>query len=174
MAYQSPRTWAAGDTPTAAQLNQDLRDNVAFLANPPRVRVYHSVAQSITNATWTALSFNSERWDTDTMHSTASNTSRLVAKTAGLFRIFANCDFASNATGLRGIAFRFNGTGLEIFQKLEAAVNGNIHGLAAYTEYVFAVNEYVEVFVFQSSTGNLNVDSTAAYSPEFGMTWASL
>ena len=27
MAYQTPRTWAAGERPTAAQFNQDIRDN---------------------------------------------------------------------------------------------------------------------------------------------------
>jgi microcystin-dependent protein len=32
MAYTTPRTWVAGEYPTAAQFNQDVRDNVAYVA----------------------------------------------------------------------------------------------------------------------------------------------
>lgn len=32
MAYTTPRTWVTGEVVTAAQLNQDVRDNILFLA----------------------------------------------------------------------------------------------------------------------------------------------
>ena len=40
------------------------------LPSLPGARVYHNANQSISNTTVTALAFNSERWDTDTIHDT--------------------------------------------------------------------------------------------------------
>ena len=48
-------------------------------------RVYNTGNLTITNATETALTYNSEHFDTDTIHDTGSNTSRLTCKTAGKY-----------------------------------------------------------------------------------------
>jgi hypothetical protein len=48
-------------------------------------RVYNSGNQTISNATWTDLTFDSELYDTDTMHDTSSNTNRITFTTAGVY-----------------------------------------------------------------------------------------
>jgi len=133
-------------------------------------RVYNSGALTITNNTLTALTFDSERFDTDTIHSTASNTSRLTATTAGKYAISGHIEWAANATGHRLIAIRLNGT-----TSLASIRRNAISGGAATeqqsiaTIYELAVNDYVELHVLQTSGGNLNVNAAGNYSPEFSM-----
>jgi hypothetical protein len=40
--------------------------------------VYHNADQTITNATLTAINFNSERFDTDAFHDNSTNNTRLT------------------------------------------------------------------------------------------------
>ena len=73
-------------------------------------RVYNSAAQSITTSSATALTFDTERYDTDTIHSTSVNTSRLTCITAGIYIISGQMEFASNTVGLREVFIQLNGT----------------------------------------------------------------
>lgn len=135
--------------------------------NIKKARVYHSATQSLTNATQTPLNFNSERFDTDTMHDTSTNNERLTCKTAGLYLIIANVGFASNVTGLRSLSLELNGALPYI-----AARNMSSPGLArlqVVTMYQLAVNDYVRVVAFQDSGGALNTEQAGNYSPEFSM-----
>ena len=136
---------------------------------PPAARVYHSVAQSIPRATTTALAFNSERFDTDAIHDTVTNNSRLTCETAGKYFISANVVFAPNTTGIRWTGIRLNGGNL-IAQQCgppAAAGAGTVQNLS--TVYGLAVNDYVETVVYQDSDGALGVQRVADYSPEFMM-----
>src|SRR5512139_267514 len=72
-------------------------------------RVYNNAAINIANDTVTALTFNSERFDTNGIHSTALNTGRLTCQTAGTYVITAHAAFAANATNRRQITIRLNG-----------------------------------------------------------------
>lgn len=131
-------------------------------------RVYNNANLSISNATQVALTFNTERYDTDTIHDTSSNTSRLTCKTAGKYLIIANAEFAANATGVRGLYIRLNGaTLIGITHAQITSGDGAIFTVS--TIYDLAVNDYVEVMAYQASGGSLNVMANANYSPEFMM-----
>ena len=118
MAWTTPRRWTAGETVTALMKNIQVRDNLVYLKNietyypliSPSARAYNDAAISIPNATTTALTFNSERWDTNTIHSTVTATGRLTAVTAGVYNIFGHVRFASNNTGSRIVSIRLNGS----------------------------------------------------------------
>jgi hypothetical protein len=138
------------------------------LAQAIWARAYHSTTQSIPNNTTTALSFNTDRYDTDTIHDPVTNNSRLTCKTAGVYSIVANVGFASNATGARNVNILLNGTAV-IASILSPAINGLVTRLIVSTQYPLAVNDYVEVFAFQNSGGSLNTEQTANYTPEFMM-----
>jgi hypothetical protein len=170
MAWTSPKTWAVGNVLTASEMNTYVRDNTAFLNAPPSTRVYNNAAISVNNTTNTTLTFNTERWDTDTMHNTVTNTSRLTATTAGLYHIYANISWASNATGYRVMTIVLNGA-TTIANVDQRAVDGAITTHVVSTEYSLAATDYVEVVVYQNSGGALNVAAGANYSPEFGMTY---
>lgn len=170
MGYTAPTTRATDDLITAAIWNADLVNNVAFLANPPKCRVYNNAAISVPGNTNTILTFNAERYDTDTIHSTSSNTSRLTCVTAGTYQIFGHVTFASAGTDRRFLQILLGGsTSLGAID-----VPGGALSLSVNTTYALTAGQYVELQVYQNSGGALNVNSTAAYSPEFGMTWVSL
>src|SRR3990167_8910278 len=58
-------------------------------------RAYNDAAISLTSGTATIITLNQERWDTDTIHSTSSNTGRLTATTAGRYQIIGHIEFRS-------------------------------------------------------------------------------
>src|SRR5678815_4874680 len=76
----------------------------------PKARVYHNTTQSIANNTNVALAFNSERFDTDTIHDLSTNNSRLTCRTAGTYLLLGHFGTAANATGRRVIAIRLTGS----------------------------------------------------------------
>ena len=136
----------------------------------PSVHVYNSGNLSINDSTLTALTFDTERYDTDTLHSTSSNTSRLTATVGGKYLIFAGLGFASNATGYREFTVKLNNT-TYIIDDIRIPVTGNRTFANFSTVYQLSAGDYVEVVVYQTSTGVLTVDSVGNRSPEFGMTY---
>jgi len=136
--------------------------------NNPACRVYHNANQSIANGVSTILAFNSERFDTDAIHNTVSNNSRLTCKTAGLYVISVTLLFATNAVGIRGVHFKLNGTTLICVQGGDAQSVYETN-LTATTIYQLATNDYVEIQVYQNSGGALNLEYYANTSPEFMM-----
>lgn len=140
----------------------------ADLASQPAARAYHNAAQSIANSTVTTLAFNSERFDTNTIHDTSSNNSRLTCQTAGRYQITANVEFASGGGNRRLVQILLNGA-TAIGRVDLAPQSGSASVYVVSTVYQLAVSDYVEVQVFQDSGGALNVTNTGNYSPEFMM-----
>lgn len=179
MAYTTPRTWVAGEFPTAAQFNANIRDNVAFLANPPACRVYHNTTQSIPDAIDTALVFNSERHDTNTMHSTVSLTGRITATTAGLYVLSFTGEMVAAADYVEVHAYwRRNGTTpIGVGPAIGTFTDGGVGVLFGCTTVAkLAAADYVEVMCRQNNTANVarNLASIAEYSPEATATWIGL
>lgn len=147
--------------------------------SPPACRVYHNANQSITNAVVTVVAFNSERYDTDTMHDTATNNSRITIKTAGLYIVTFTAVFAVGTDyTMTDQWFRMNGaTPLAVGAKQQSNAGVSASpGLNVTTIYKFAVNDYIEVMVEQRN-GVPNARNLAAagnYSPEFAATWIGL
>lgn len=137
----------------------------------PSARAYNNTNISVANNTLVELTFNAERWDTDAIHSTVTNTGRLTCVTAGFYYINGGVLFAANATGQRSVQIRLNGTtNIGGDPRVGAAAAGGTR-LAANTVYRLSVGDYVELVVFQNSGGALNVTYEGNSSPEFGMTY---
>lgn len=133
-----------------------------------QVRVYNNANITIGDDSWTALTFNSERFDDLAQHSTTIDTSHLTCKEAGKYLIIACVAWAAHATGNRMIGIRKGGATYDLLQNNQAlAAGGNIQTLAAIMD--LAVDEYVELMVHQTSGGELNVSYSAGSSPEFMM-----
>ena len=131
-------------------------------------RAYHDAAQSIANNTDTVLAFNQERFDTDTIHDTVTNNSRLTATTAGVYIITCSASWASNATGFRHIIIRLNGATYIGIALWDTSQNDSTR-MEVSTVYKLAATDYVEIMVRQTSGAALNILSAANYSPEFTM-----
>lgn len=84
----TPLTAVAGAKLTATAANAGYRDPLNWwMTNRPRVHAYDAVGVSMANGTDTLLTFNSEVYDNDSMHSISSLTSRITFTTAGLYTI---------------------------------------------------------------------------------------
>jgi hypothetical protein len=139
----------------------------------PSARVYRTTNLSLTHDTQTVITFDAERWDNDSMHSTGSNTERLVATTSGVYNIYANVRFAANSTGIRQIALVESGSTLTIARESILNAGSSVIDLTIQTEWKFTAGQYVRLFGYQNSGGALNLEALATSSLEFGMTWQS-
>ena len=156
-------------TPTAAIFNAHVRDNLLFLYGAPACRVYHNAAQATTTGVAFQLDFNTERFDNDTMHGATTNV--ITFTTAGRYLLIANVEFGANATGYRLCRIRhFSVADLasEVLPVVSAAA-ATVMNVG--TIYSFAAAAIAEADVLQTSGGNLNVNSTGNYSPEFMAHW---
>lgn len=149
----------------------DTITSTVFASYPevvPSARVYNNAHISLDNTTLTALTFNTERWDTDTIHDTSTNTGRLTCKTAGIYVVTGHVSFAANATGIREARIIHNGSTVYASTRTDAVASGKTN-ITVSTLVSMAVNDYVELIAYQSSGGALNVEYDASFSPEFGM-----
>ena len=122
-------------------------------------RVTNSAAVSIANTTVTALTFNTETYDTDAFHSTSTNTDRITipAGKAGYYLINYNINYAANGSGFRNCGIRINGSGTGIDNV--AYIKGfsdEENSLAASTVYYLNAADYVSLHTYQNSGGSLN------------------
>jgi hypothetical protein len=117
-------------------------------------RAYNNGTQSVNDSTATALTLDSEEFDTDGFHSTSSNTSRMTIPSgkAGKYLIRGHTSVNANATGDRIIVLRKNG----------ADVTGSGNSITASAQIIrqevvaivdLVAADYIELFVFQGSGG---------------------
>jgi len=127
--------------------------------------------QSVTNATYTAITFDGEDYDTNTFHDNSTNNSRITIPSgkAGKYLVTANLIFESNPTGLRIINIYKNGSATG--DKSIAAVSGFNMALATSIVMDLAVGDYIQAFVYQSSGGNLTLNRTAVFGTTFQATY---
>lgn len=147
------QTIAAGQ-PLSSATVQQVRDNGEFLIDPPAASIFNSAAQSVPDATMTALTANSENFDNDSMHSTSSTTSRITFQTAGRYLLVGTAIFAANATGERNVTFLKNGTTQIEGTKVTANASGSqTTVVTAVRTLVFAAGDYVEMRVRHRNSG---------------------
>ncbi|MDO9334576.1 MAG: hypothetical protein Q7T57_08670 [Dehalococcoidales bacterium] len=157
--------------PTA---NQDAVTKAWYLANLPAggytqgARVYNNAPVSINNTTFTILSFNSERFDTDNIHESVTNPSRLTCMTAGKYLIIANISWAEANYTVTIISILLNGTTLIAREQVTGATTATLINNVT-TVYYLALNDYIQLQVYQYSAGAHNVNCSPNYSPEFMM-----
>jgi hypothetical protein len=94
MPYVTPGDVTTGTTITSTWGNL-VGNATDFLANPPACHVYNNANQAVGDAGFLdPILYNTESFDTDTMHSTSSNTGRITINTTGLYQVTANIQFA--------------------------------------------------------------------------------
>jgi len=172
MAIPTVPTLAVGDKFTAARHNA-IVTLTSFLLNPPEC-VGTNVAGTV-HTTSVRLLFPMATEDVDTgptwdgaMHSTSTNNSRIVATTAGRYRLKVRQSWAANATGRRQLDVCLNvaGTfsaGAVVLSNAPAytLTAADVCRNEAEVEIDLAANDYLEMFGFQSSGGNLALDTGA-------------
>ena len=138
---------------------------------PPAVRVRPSANIAIASSAHVAVTATLEHYDTDDTHSVTSNTARLTAKTAGVYHIFGQVEFTSNADNDRQINILLNGSSMIAKQHVLAAGSFETRIQVA-CDWQLAVGEYVQIRGWQNSGIELNM-LTGADATYFGMHWVA-
>ena len=136
----------------------------AEVTHPAAVQTVSAGNLAIANVTWVSSIYGSaDAFDTDDMHSTSVNTSRITINTAGIYLLSGVVSFALNATGLRACRFLLNGTTSirQISQDATGATAGNDIPISML--YSLAVTDYVELQAWQNSTIAINIDADTKF-----------
>ena len=170
--YVAVPTLAVGDKLTATRWNT-IVTAFSFLLDPPMCTATNVAATSYANNTRAVVPLATEDADTGgsydgAMHSTSSNNSRVIATTAGRYRLTARESWAANATGRRLLDVTKNtgGTFAAGSLVLSAApaftlTAADVCRVDAECELDLAANDYVEMWAYQTSGGNLALDTAA-------------
>jgi len=127
--------------------------------------LYNTTNYTISNATETKLTFDTELLDTDGFHSTVTNTTRITIPTGkgGKYYVFAWGGTANNTTGYRQLEIIVNnrtGTPSRVGNASVAGINNVVltpNGVA-----ILAAGDYIELNTYQNSGGNLTFYGGAA------------
>lgn len=115
--------------------------------------------QSLSNNTFTVVTWDSEDYDTDGYHSTVTNTSRITIPSgkAGKYLFTGSVYFdPGSTTGMREVALYKNGSNTGKFFIVTAAGSGTFYPNPQMNFVVNAVaNDFFQLYVRQNSGGNL-------------------
>jgi len=149
-------------------------EKLNFLIEPPRCRVFDNTGVVMTNATATLMTYDSEGFDTDTMHSTVSNTSRVVFTTAGTYLVIVSLYFPSFTYTLLDWQCRLNAAGSSAggTQLVNVSFMDNINRLTYFTFMrFFSAADYIENFYTQTSGANRTTGTLDLRSADMGRTF---
>jgi hypothetical protein len=134
-------------------------ETLARTVNPPlpQARVYNSASQALTTATVTLLTFDSERFDNGTVHSTSANTGRLTVPITGLYLVGAKLNWQVAGTGRRE-AFISHSAGGEVARDGRDATSTGVSFLSPSGIWQAAAGEYFTVSGYHERGSNLSVD----------------
>lgn len=146
-------------------------DRLADVEIPPfeigcRLRNSSDIAAADSSAV--ILTFDTELFDTDSMHSTVTNTDRITINTPGKYAIWGNVQWEINTAGRRNIALRLNGDGVNELAVTELGADPITTAVVVQTVstiYDLAAGDYLQLKVLQTSGGSLDVISRSHYSP---------
>lgn len=174
MPLPTPPYRSARELITTNVWNGDIIDSLLYLLSLlPSARVYNSGAISVAQATPTLLTFDSERYDNDTIHDNVTNPGRLTCRTAGKYHIFGSAGFASLGNPAESqLRIQLNGaTLIDVQSNFQDGIYKLSDFISIDTIYNLAINDYVELLAYNFNSGGVarNVIAAGNYSPEFGM-----
>ena len=123
-----------------------------------RVALLHGSSQTLSTGVEVAVTFNTETYNIGSMHSTASNPTRILLTSSGDYDMTGTICFDAAGTGERYAYWRANGTTV-IGTRAELAGQGSAAfvGIAAHASYRTAsTTEYVELMAFTKDVAPLN------------------
>ncbi len=132
-------------------------------------RVYNSAPITITNNTATFLTFDTERFDTDSYHSVSAATGNLVAPAAGYYLVGGCVQWDAGNTGRRACYISLNGTTTIADTGYTAGTVGDAVYHNPSCIYKFVAGDFVELGVYHTQGVNLNIQASLNESPEFWM-----
>lgn len=183
--FSSPSSQSSGYKVLASDWNLLVSD-IIYLgsgtasAGRPAVMAVSNADTSLTTDTWVGpIAFaQTDEYDTDSMHSTVSNNSRITATAAGLYQITAEIyadahnQFEPLHMMIRKNAAGSSTGGTLILQNTACFSTNSLIltacNLATYTR--LAANDYIELFLLSEAAGPETLKGTTQ-NHRFGMIW---
>jgi len=140
------------------------------LLNPPAVLAKRTSSQSITSGANSTVSLpDADVYDTDSMHDGTTNNTRITFNHAGVYDFWGIGYFAASNAGVRrgGVILNAGSVLTECFDNSPAGASGC--PVQVYGSYKFAVNDFIEFSVFQSSGGPLNLSPNGNFASGVGI-----
>lgn len=136
----------------------------AVTASASGCAVYKNTAQTLANTTMTEITWELEYFDTNSYHSTVSNTGRLSVPQAGMYFVGASITMASATVAGREMRIRrYNSSNVVQeyrYQESDFTINGNscqtLSGI-----FQASAGDYFTIEQYQASGGNLDTSSFA-------------
>jgi hypothetical protein len=146
------------------QLIQDNIDNGIVIQLG--CRVYNSATRNLSTNNLAALLWDTNLTDTDGMHSTTSNTSRIYANWTGWYHIQATVawDTSGGSTGYRQLQILLNGV-TTIATAAATPASGGACQMSVSCDRYFTAGDYVEIMAYQNSGVTLAIAPTSEYTP---------
>ena len=111
--------------------------------------------QTLSHNTWTQIELGAKAYDNQEEFNTG--TYRFTAKKTGTYLFLGKISFVANATGQRGIRFRYNNS-VNYTQYFTALSSGpSIFYFSIFLR--LTANDFVDLYGFQDSGGELDIDS---------------
>jgi hypothetical protein len=125
-----------------------------------------SANQTISNNAVNEVLWTTEAIDTDAFHSTVSNTGRLTIPSGkdGKYLIILSLNWASNASGVRDIFFKKNGSDYSpSISTTLPALSGGAMTMNLSTIVSLVATDYITAHVYQNSGGNLDATDARTF-----------
>jgi len=152
-----------GAATTAALASTDA--NVSSLQSAisalPKCAIYNSAVQTIANSTDVALNFDSELFDTHSLHSVSTNNTRAIipAGVAGYYLVIGTIRWSSNTAGRRVTRLTLNGVSAQVQTVYQPTAS-----LACVTQVVSLLllqwQDYIELVAYQDSGSSIDSGGT--------------
>lgn len=168
-------TEAVGNFNTAALFNGQIRDLNTFALGPPAFYGRQVASQSVANNTATALTIDTEVYDSDGFHSTVTNPSRVTATIPGWYLVFGYGTFVGNTAGSRSVRIYLNGVAVPGSQTTLSPAPSGVQWAASCwcMVNVNGSTDYIELNVSQTSGGALSTYVGVDVDPSLAMWFMS-
>ncbi len=166
-------TEAPGNFNTGALFNATAKAVGDWQINVPRFKGYASSSQALSSGTtYVALTLDSEYLDSDAGHSTVTNTSRYTCQVAGWYWVQGTASLP-NGSGNRSLQLTINGTAAPGTTLIASAATGNSWAGMVSGLVQLAVGDYLELQIWQNSSGSLSTNTTLGLQPTMSAIWIS-
>lgn len=131
-------------------------------------RLTNSTPITLTSTVRQSLTFDTEIFDTDSMHSTTVNPERITINTTGKYIVGGEALFTANAVGRRDLGIQVNSLGAFVVEVADTNAGAGINqGMTCETLINLTAGDWIDLRARQDSGGNLDVISQSFYSPIF-------